>query len=174
MPRNFFRRLSPRPQTIRDHKRLSLIAHLLEDPNLFHLNRHSVARAFAIGLGVAMLPIFGHIILAAILAVWRKANLGISLLLIWVANPLTIPFILYVEYRLGLFVLQQPNRFSDAEWTWTWMINELGNIWLPLLIGGLALSILAAFISYYAIYIVWHQMVRARWKKRRASRKSSN
>lgn len=174
MPRKFFRRISPRAHTVRNHKHLSFIAHLLKDPNLFHLNRHSVARAFAIGLGVGVLPIFGHIAIAALLAVWRRANLGVSLLLTWVANPLTIPFILYLEYRLGLLVLHRPDQFAEAEWTWAWMSAELGKIWLPLLIGGLALSALIAFVSYYAIYIIWHQTVKVRWNKRRAGRKRTN
>lgn len=171
MPRKFFRRLSPSPHQVRTNKYLQPLAHLIEDPNLFHLNRHSVARAFAIGVGVGLLPVFGHVLIAGILAIWRKANLGISIILVWVSNPFTIPFFLFIEHKLGLFILGRQSNLVDAEWTWEWISNELSQLWLPLLVGGVALSVLVAFVSYYIVYIFWHLAVRARWKRRRAKRK---
>ena len=45
MPRRTIRRLLPKPHAIRDHKSLRLVSARLHDPNLWHLNRHSVSVA---------------------------------------------------------------------------------------------------------------------------------
>ncbi|EIK53891.1 hypothetical protein YO5_12352 [Stutzerimonas stutzeri TS44] len=50
MPRRFFKRYMPHPDRIKTNKSLRFLGALIHDPNLWHLNRHSVSRAMAIGL----------------------------------------------------------------------------------------------------------------------------
>ena len=78
MPRHLIKRYMPDPNSIREHKSLRFLGSLLHDPNLWHLNRHSVARAMGIGLFAALMPMPLQMLLAAVLAIWVRANMPIA------------------------------------------------------------------------------------------------
>ena len=78
MAKKLIRRYLPDAHKIRDHKHLRLFGTLLHDPNLWHLNRRSVAGAFAVGLFMAFVPMPFQMIPAAALAILLRVNLPIS------------------------------------------------------------------------------------------------
>ncbi len=166
MSKKFFKKIGPSREFIQNHKSLSLIAHLLQDENLFHLNRNSVSRAFAIGLGAAMTPVYGHMLLAAILAIWLRANLALSVVLVWVSNPLTFPLILFAEYWLGAQVLGVEEKINLASIDYHEWKTLLFEVWEPILIGSALLSVITAIIGYFAIQLLWFLDVNRRWRKR--------
>lgn len=168
MPKRIFRKISPSPEFVRNHKSLAFIAHLFEDPNLFHLNRHCVSRAFAIGLGVAMTPIYGHMPLAALLAIWCRANLPISVILVWVSNPLTFPFMLVAEYWVGAQLLGIEEKIAIQDLNFQNWLNLIAEIWQPLLLGSVVLSLISALLGFYSIKYFWHWEVVRKWKQSRA------
>ena len=67
MAKKLIRRFLPDAHKIRDHKHLRVFGTLLHDPNIWHLNRHSVAGAFAVGLFMAFVPMPLQMIPAAAL-----------------------------------------------------------------------------------------------------------
>ena len=125
MPRRLFKRYMPDPQMIRDHKSLRFLGTLLHDPNLWHLNRHSVARAMAAGLFAAFIPAPMQMLIAASLAIPIRANLPISVGLVWLTNPLTMPPIFYCTYKMGSWLLGVPPMELPDELTWEWISDEL-------------------------------------------------
>ncbi|MFT6181039.1 MAG: hypothetical protein ACJAQT_000998 [Akkermansiaceae bacterium] len=65
---------------------------------LWHPCRESVASGLGIGLFVAMLPIPGQMILAALGAMKMRANVAIAIAACWVTNPITqLPIMLFQE-----------------------------------------------------------------------------
>ena len=68
---------------------------------LWYPCRESVASGLGIGLFVAMLPIPGQMILAALSAMKIRANVTIAIAACWVTNPAT-----------QLFIMRQPELFG--------------------------------------------------------------
>lgn len=166
MPRRIFKRYMPDHEKIRDHKNLRFLGTLLHDPNILHLNRRSVSGAFAVGLFFAWAPVPFQMLLGAIGAIVFRVNLPISVGLVWITNPLTMPPLFYFAYKVGTWVLDVPTRKYSFELTWDWLMSELGAIWEPFLLGCLICAIVSAVLGYILIRIFWRIHVIRSWQKR--------
>ncbi len=167
MPKKFFKRWLPDAKIVKNNKTLRMFGKLLHDPNLWHLNRRSVPRAFAIGLFTAFIPIPFQTVLAVGLAIGLRANVLISAALIWVSNPLTMPPIFYFAYKLGAKILgvkPQPLKF---ELTLEWFKVQLVHIWKPLYLGGFICGIVSAALGYFVVALLWRLMVYIRWRNKK-------
>ncbi|HEX22744.1 MAG TPA: DUF2062 domain-containing protein [Chromatiales bacterium] len=175
MPRRIIKRYLPDPQKIRDHKCLRCLGPLRHDPNILHLNRHSVSGAFAVGLFFAFWPVPLQMLLAAIGAILVRVNLPISVTLVWITNPITIPPIFYFSYLVGTWVLGTPALGVEFEFTAEWIAQELSLIWKPLFLGSLICGTVSAATGYITIQIVWRRLVQRSWdrrcRRRRAARR---
>lgn len=169
MPKRFIQRYMPDHQTIRDHRHLRFMGTLLHDRNLWHLNRHSVAGAFFVGLFVAFIPIPFQMVLAALFAVALQVHLPISVGLVWVTNPLTMPPIFYFAYRLGCWVTSQPVGDFHVELSIDWLMTGLADVWQPLLVGSSVLAVISGMLGYAGMRLFWRGMVIWKWRKRHAT-----
>jgi uncharacterized protein (DUF2062 family) len=166
MPRKFFKRIMPNPEFIKNHRSLRFLGQRLHDPNLWHLNRHAVANACLVGMFAAFMPIPSQMLLAAVLALWRRANLPISVALVWLTNPVTMPPVLYAEYRLGAWVLQRSPNTQHFEPSFDWLRSQLGQIWEPVLVGSLILGIVSGLLAAGLVHLLWRVHVAMRWRAR--------
>jgi hypothetical protein len=170
MPKSIIKRWLPTPEQVRSSRGLQFLGTLLHDPNLFHLNRHSVSTAFAVGVFTAFLPLPGQMIIAALLALWFRCNLPLSMALVWITNPLTIPVVFYGTYKLGAWMLGTPPLDFKIELSWEWLTTEVEKIWLPLFSGSLVCGIFFAALAYFVMQALWRWHVVKRWKTRVAQR----
>lgn len=170
MPRKLIKRYLPEIHHVRDHKHLRVFGTLLHDPRLWHLNRRSVAGAVAAGLFMAFVPIPFQMVPAAALAILFRVNILISVALVWITNPLTLPFFTYVSYKLGSFILQGPVREFAFEASWDWMVTELRFFWQPFVFGAFLLSSLSALVGYFSVNALWRLHVIKAWKRRKRFR----
>lgn len=170
MPRKTLKRLFPEPDKIKDHPSLQFLGTLLHEPNLWHLNRRSVSMAFAVGLFCAFLPIPFQMIVAAVLAVGLKSNMPISVGLVWITNPVTMPVIFYATYAFGAWMLNVPEQAGDMELSAEWIQQEFKNIWQPLLLGSVTAGIAFAISGYFTMRMLWRLHVVHAWRKRAAKR----
>ena len=168
MTKNLIKKWFPAYESVRGHRALGVLGPRLRAPDLWHLNRRSVAGAFAVGLFVAFLPIPMQMLVAAAIAIWVRVNLPVSVLLVWVSNPLTIPPIAYTAYTIGRWILDEPRRSFRVELTFDWFTGELLTIWKPLVTGSLVLAVVASVVGYVTIRVIWWFSVIERVKLRRA------
>ena len=171
MPRRLFKRYMPDPEYLKEHRSLRFLGKLLHEPNLWHLNRHSVARAMALGLFAAFIPLPMQMLLAASLAVACRANLPIAVGLVWLTNPITMPPVFYCTYQLGSWILQTPSMVMPDELTWAWISAELSTLWQPFLLGSVITGLLAAGLGYGLTMTYWRWWVRHNWRKRQEARR---
>lgn len=164
----------PDHQSVKDNKALKIFGTLLHDANLWHLNRNSVAKAFAIGLFVAFIPVPFQMMLAAGAAIAFHANLPLSIAVVWISNPVTIPFIFYACYIVGTWVLRVPEKEFVFEANWQWLVDSLSTIGPAFLVGCLVLGVIFSSLGYFFIKILWRYQTVKAWKKRSRIKKLEN
>ncbi|MET3998806.1 uncharacterized protein (DUF2062 family) [Marinobacterium sp. MBR-109] len=167
MPRKLIRKFMPDEHKLRNHRHLGWLGRHLHDPNLWHLTRKSVARAFLVGLFCAFLPIPGQMLVAALMAVLISSNLPISVGLVFITNPLTMPPIFYLSYRVGVWILGiERGIASERSWNLHTIQTELASIWWPLLLGSILCGIISGLIGYLLINRFWIWHVNKSWRRR--------
>jgi len=171
MPKEFFKKYSPDPNQLRKHKILGILGDRLYRPSLWHLNRHSVARAFAIGLFCTWLPFPFQSIIAATLAIFFIAHIPLSIALVFVTNPITIPPMFYFAYWLGNKLLLRKVGEFNFELSWEWFTTGMLQVWQPLLFGSLLLGIISSILGYICIHLLWRYNIKRRWQERKRCRR---
>lgn len=157
----------PDPHTLREHKHLKIFGKLLHSPNLWALNRKSAPGAFAVGLFCAWIPVPFQMILAAGLAILFNVNIPVAVALVWLTNPVTMPFLFYAAYWLGTKILDRPTQDVTFELSWHWLEQSLATIGPAFLLGCLVFGIIFSISGYFIIKYLWHSSVKNKWKKRK-------
>lgn len=172
MPKHLIKRIMPDAKTIRNHKYLQMFGTLLHNANLWHLNRRSASGAFAVGLFMAFMPVPFQMVLAAGAAICFQVNLPISVSLVWISNPVTMPPIFYFAYRVGTWLIGAPQGEFNFEPTMEWLMGGLGAIWQPFLLGCFVCGTVASAVGYLSIRGLWRWNVMKQWQARQLKRKS--
>ena len=167
MPRRLIKKITPDHDTIRNHKHMQIFGTLLHDPNLFHLNRRSVSGAFALGLFWAMIPIPLQMLAAAASAMIFRVNLPLSVALVWLTNPLTMPPVFYINYLLGTWLLNTPKSETKFEISMGWVAASMDEIWQPLYFGSFISGILLGIVGYTCVRLLWRLHIISRIQEKR-------
>ncbi|MFO1418993.1 MAG: DUF2062 domain-containing protein [Methylotetracoccus sp.] len=170
MPKALLKRYLPERHKISEIKGLKFLGDKLHRPNLWHLNRRSVSRAFAAGLWAMYTPpLPWQQIIAAILAIYFDANLPIAVALVWITNPLTWVPLYYVAYLVGTMVMGQPS-FGFSEFSSSFTLDGVFNLGTPFLVGCFTLMNIGAVIGYFGIRYLWRKSVLHHWELRKVRR----
>lgn len=166
--RKFIKKYLPSNEKIAQNKSLNSLTGFFKDSRLWALNRHSFASAISIGLFVGMLPMPFQMVLAAILAIFFHSNLPVSVVTVWITNPLTMPFIFYGNYKLGAWILAIKYKKEPTEKILQWIKTNLAEIMPPLILGSIVTGILLAIFGNILVRLLWRWSVSLRWQKRKA------
>ncbi len=172
MAKKLIQKLFPGHHKVKEHRHLQFLGSAIHDPNLWHMNRRSVSGAFAVGLFLAFIPVPGQMVLAALLAILLRINLPISVMLVWLTNPLTIGPIFYSAYKLGQLIIGDPVLIIEAdELGLTWFKENFDKIWQPLFLGSFILGAFFSAIGYFGMRLFWRFHVIKRWREKRSKSK---
>lgn len=117
---------------------------------------HDIALGVAVGVFIAILPIYGFhtltMIAAAILI--RRANKIAILLGTNISLPPTLPFITWVGYEIGRIILK--NGFAPLSWSDFRYINfgKAAKLYPALFLGSVILGIICAIVFYFLSLII--------------------
>ena len=173
MPKRLLKSFMPNAARIREIKSLQSLGDWIYEPNLWHLNRYSASMAFFVGLFVAFIPIPGQMPVAALVALLVRCNLPLAVGLVWLTNPVTMPPLFYMAYRVGALILDVPAGQMAFELSFDWLGSQLAHIWQPFLLGCLVCGLFFGSLGYFVISLLWRWRVSIQWnarKRRRANR----
>ncbi|GGX81482.1 hypothetical protein GCM10007160_06000 [Litchfieldella qijiaojingensis] len=173
MPRRFFQRYLPHPDTLKRQRSLRVVGHLIGNPSLWVLSRRSVANAFMVGLFSALLPIPFQMVVAAFGAWLLRCNLPLSVGLVWITNPLTMPVIFYGNYLLGAWLLSTPAREAPGHLSTHWIAEQMVDILPVLVLGSLVSAVVVGLAGNLIIRLIWRWHVARSWKRRRLKRRQA-
>src|SRR6202451_2075621 len=141
------------------------------DRGCWTFHRHSVTRAFALGLFIAFIPptpLPVHLVTCVILGMLFRLNLPVLIATVFLSNPFTwVPQVagsLWVGAKLlGLDLMPFLHAISQRT-LWA----DMGVLWPPLLLGALVLGLVAAASGYVLAQAAWRARVIYQLRRRRA------
>lgn len=123
--------------------------------NLWKFNQKSVSKAIALGAACGWIPLPFHTVIAIFFAVLLDCNIPLVAISIWLANPLTMPFMYYFAYELGLHLLNIAPSSANFHINFADMLLILEHIWEPFLLGCLVAGSIFAILFYCLINLIW-------------------
>ncbi|MAZ77101.1 MAG: ATP-binding protein [Legionellaceae bacterium] len=171
MPRKFLQRFLPHADKIKKNKYLRIFGKYLHAADLWHLHRHSVAKAVSIGFFCMFMPMPLQMVLAAAIAIVWRANVLISAVTVWISNPLTMGPMFYFAYKIGGFVFDTtPIPYEQHHK----LLENFQYVWKPLILGCLTCGTIAAVTGYFGVNLLWRWIITKKWAFRQKTRRHRN
>lgn len=119
---------------------------------------HRIAMAFAVGVFVGMSPLFGIHTLLGILIAWVfRLNKLATIVGVYITNPWTIVPIYTFSTWVGAKCLGIKRILPEVDWrhiTITGLLNDLGPLLMPFVVGTILIGTVTSILSYIIIYRV--------------------
>ncbi len=138
------------------------------NPSIWYFNKYSISRATSIGLFFAWLPVPFQMFLAAGFAILLKANLPLSISLVWITNPVTMPVFFLFAYKVGNFFIPIfiDNNFY-FEFSFAYFFYKMNAVWKPFILGCLICGFLSALLGNLFVRLIWRFSILKSWKDRK-------
>lgn len=170
----------PSPEKLRDNRFLAVLGERLFSSSLWRPHRRAVQRSVALGLFWTMPPIPLQMLIVAFFCIRFKANIPISLALVWTTNPITLAPITLLQYHIGAWLLGYSDEKAGmlAEMMTEASIfaslvaiaSEVALLVLPVVLGAIFMGIFLAIIGYILTDFIWRWRVSTIWRRRTQKR----
>jgi uncharacterized protein (DUF2062 family) len=156
----------PSPDLITEQPHLpNIFGDALCNREIWSFNRVSVSRGLAFGVFCAFLPMPGETLIAAFMAIFLRANLPLSIAVVWISNPITWVPMYTAPYLLGSWIIDiEPIALGEIN------IMALGWHYVALWLGCLIAGIFSALLVRWLIDLLWRLQIRQNWQRRRRQR----
>ncbi len=132
---------------------------------------YAVAAGLSCGVAISFTPFIGfHFVLAAVLAWLLSANLFASALGTMAGNPWTFPFIWLWTYRLGNWILGNPEVALPEAVGFGYIFDNFWQVFLPMAVGGILTGLAAWFACFLPMRKVIAGYRQVRNRRRRLKR----
>ena len=162
--RKLLKRFLPTHDAIRTNRWLQPFAGSLLHPRLWHLNRHSAAGGFAVGLFCGLIPGPFQMAGAAIACLIFRVNLPLALITTLYSNPLTIVPLYLLAYEIGSWAMSRngdaftpPPEFGAMNFgDWVGALMEwMAGLGEPLALGLILLAATLSLVGYVGVKAAW-------------------
>jgi uncharacterized protein len=135
--------------------------------SFFAINRRQIKKGVLIGVFFALFPIPIQIFAVIMLTFFFRFNIIVALSIVLLTNPITMPFIMAAEYRLGMWILHKEMPSGRIEFTMQWVQQHLASIVLPLYTGAFSAMIFFSILAYFIVEYLWIYSVKKAYRQRR-------
>lgn len=138
----------------------------IHDAIIAESDEKSLAAGFAVGVFFSFTPLVTlHMVLALIVAMVFRLNKMTTMAGVWVNNPYTMPFVFYLCFRLGEWILgMQVPPPSFESYTLKVFLKAAVPYAAPLFLGTTIVGIAAAGLGYMVVYRIAVKVKSARRK----------
>lgn len=156
MPKFFFKRVLPSYEAINKRRMLKPLTRSFGGAAIWRVNRRSIALGMAVGAFCGALPVPIQMWLAATGAILLRVNLPAAMLATFWSNPLTMPPIFYMNYRVGAWLLgTEPMNLEHGIFSSDALQSLGGSVLSPLFVGSFFVGAIVAPIVYFAVIGWW-------------------
>jgi uncharacterized protein len=113
--------------------------------------RFRFASGFSIGVFFGMIPFPAQMLSAALIAYLARVNIPAAVAATWTSNPLTTPFFMFIQYKIGVFLLGHGEMNVDTS-DWLQLLKRAP---LQLLVGSFVLGGILSLLSYPLCIVGW-------------------
>ncbi|MFM5885178.1 MAG: DUF2062 domain-containing protein [Novosphingobium sp.] len=171
----WLQRRAPTREALESNRFIRPFAHRVLRSDLWRFNRRSVPRGIALGLFVGIMVPFAHSAVAALTAVFVRANVPVAIVATWVSNPATWVIIFPAAYEIGKTLLHLDRMTGVAPISETMqhtqtdhLLQRLTGTGLETAFGLFVMATVLAAAGYLASGLVWRLMVARRRRARLA------
>lgn len=139
----------------KSNKKINHIINKYKIPRVYlSINRKSISKGVFIGLLIAFIPMPMQMLAVIMFTPFFTFNVPIAISMVWITNPITMPFMYYLEYKTGLLLLNKES-LTNIELTLSWFSKNWDSIVLPLYIGTIPYSVIIPPLIYLLINKLW-------------------
>jgi uncharacterized protein len=163
----------PTREKLEQNRYIRPFAHRVLRSDLWRFNRRSVPRGVALGLFVGILIPFAHSFVAALTAVFVRANVPIAIAFTWTSNPATWVVIFPGAYKIGSWLLHidamtkvQPIAHTMQTTQADHLLQQITGAGLATAFGLFVIATVVAAIGYLATSFGWRWWIGRKRKQR--------